>query len=477
MYIRNSQTTALTMKIIKICLLAIILTIGNHTCFLAEVSAQESVGIAKDDRSIGGDPESRLKEPSSKEATASKHILTRHQDGFYLYTDEDKGFQMRLGGGLQMDYRYYAEEERSDNRFDIRRARLYLSGRLFHLLGYRLSYEFEGSEPKNLLDAYGEIAVYGPNILKFGQFKVPFSLEQQTSDKDLFFAERSMGYSLEPRRDIGLGLRGHFLQGAVSYSIGIFNGDGTDGSSGGSQQDDPELAGRLVIAPFKTMPRSWLSSFQIGGSATYENIDISNVDLEVKSTGMVGTNRNLYVLNSNTKFGVLYDAGELIRGGLEAAWAIGPLALQGEYVHLKYTDLEDASGSSRDADFSSWYGSAVYWLTGEHPEFLDSIPQSIRPQKNFDPKRGGWGAFGIGCRIEHFDGDEDWIMEDAFVSVRKATAFSGAVNWVLNPAFALILDYTYTDLSDPIRVRVNPDGAVDYIDEEHVLTLRSQLVF
>ena len=82
-----------------------------------------------------------------------------------------------------------------------------------------------------------------------------------------------------------------------------------------------------------------------------------------------------------------------------------------------------------------------------------------------------------GCRVEHFSGDKDWIMEDAFVSVRKADAFSGAVNWILNPNFGLILDYTYTDLSDPIRVRVNPDGSVDYIDEEHVFTIRSQLVF
>ena len=120
------------------------------------------------------------KTSSSGEETASEHILTRRKDGFYLYTDEDAGFQMRLGGGLQVDYRHYAEDDRADNRFDIRRARLNLSGRLFHLLGYRASYEFEGNEPQNLLDACGEIGIYGPNSLKFGQLKVPFSLEWQT---------------------------------------------------------------------------------------------------------------------------------------------------------------------------------------------------------------------------------------------------------------------------------------------------------
>jgi len=464
MLVHNCRNTTDTLKIFKIYLPAFILWFVWHACFLAEVSAQEAVAADKEAHSSG-------------EETASDHILTRRKDGFYLYTDEGAGFQMRLGGGLQVDYRYYTEEDREDNRFDIRRARLNLSGRLFHLLGYRVSYEFEGNEPQNLLDAYGEIGIYGPNVLRFGQFKVPFSLEWQTSYKNIFFAERSMGWFLDPRRDIGLGLHGDFFQDAVNYAVGVFNGDGTDGSSGGSDNDDPEWAGRFVIAPFKKMSSPWLNSFQIGGSATYENIDVSNVDLHVKSTGMVDTNLSLYVLNSNTKFGVLHDAGEMLRTGLEAAWTFGSLSMQGEYIHLKYTDLKGSSGSARNADFSSWYASAVFWLTGERPEFIHGVPRSITPKKNFSLDRGNWGALGIGCRINHFSGDKDWIKEDAFVSVRKADAFSGALNWVLNPAFALILDYTYTDLSDPIRVQVNPDGSVDYIDKEHVVTLRSQLVF
>ncbi len=61
--------------------------------------------------------------------------------------------------------------------------------------------------------------------------------------------------------------------------------------------------------------------------------------------------------------------------------------------------------------------------------------------------------------------------------MREADAFSVALNWVMNPAFRFILDYTYTDLSDPIRVRVEPDGTVDYINDERVLTFRGQLSF
>jgi len=42
----------------------------------------------------------------------------------------------------------------------------------------------------------------------------------------------------------------------------------------------------------------------------------------------------------------------------------------------------------------------------------------------------------------------------------------------LLPIHRVLLDYTYTNLSDPIRVRVNTDGSVDYIDKENVITLR-----
>ncbi|MDY6853791.1 MAG: hypothetical protein SWO11_03640 [Thermodesulfobacteriota bacterium] len=50
------------------------------------------------------------------------------------------------------------------------------------------------------------------------------------------------------------------------------------------------------------------------------------------------------------------------------------------------------------------------------------------------------------------------------------------MNWIMNP-FNIILDYTYTDFSDLLRVHVNPDGSVDYIEEENVITCRFQLNF
>lgn len=414
---------------------------------------------------------------SSEQEAAVDRSLTSREDKFHLSSPRRDDLEVHIGATLQTDYRYYQEEARADNRFDIRRARLSLTGSVYRLLGYRFEYEFQGSESNELLDAYGQFKIYGPHTLRYGQFKEPFSLEWQTKDKDVYFAERSMGYFLSPNRDVGLMIHGSFFEDTFDYSFAVFNGDGTDGSSRGSQSDEPEFAGRLVFAPFGWSSFRWMKAFQIGGSATRSSIDLANIDLEVKSTGMVGTSRNLYVLNSNTKFGVLYEAGERRRNALEAAWAWGPVALQGEHFHMRYTDLKPATGPLRHADFSSWYASAVVCLTGEEPEYSGGIFQPIKPKKHFDPSQGAWGAVTLGVRLDQFYGDEDWITDDAFVSVKEADAWTIALNWILNPAFRLTVDYTETDLSEPVRVRVNPDGTVDYVDKECVVTVRSQLSF
>lgn len=52
---------------------------------------------------------------------------------------------LRFGGALQTDYRYYIEEERSDNGFDSRRTRLRFQGQLTQFFRFKIEYEFEGN--------------------------------------------------------------------------------------------------------------------------------------------------------------------------------------------------------------------------------------------------------------------------------------------------------------------------------------------
>jgi phosphate-selective porin OprO and OprP len=410
------------------------------------------------------------------EAFAEKVFFAGYKGGFYIRSEEEGGMELLLGGAFQTDYRYYFEEERADNRFDIRRARLRFKGQLTQYFRFGLEFEFQGNETDNLVDAYVE-AVFSPSALRFGQFKEPYSLEWQSADKAQFFAERSMGYYLGPIRDVGIMLHGSLFGDTINYAAGLFNGDGDDGAASGAEEDDPEAAARIVVSPFRGSNFTRLKGIQFGASAAYAQIDNLNLNLRVKSTGMIGTDTNLYVLTHNTKFGVIQDVGSRQRFGVEAAWAVGPLLFQGEYFNLKYTDMESAGDNPTDADFSSWYASAVWCITGEEPILSEGAVQPIYPNHFFNPKDGTWGALCLAARIEHFDGDENWINSASYASVKEADAYSLSLNWVLYPMARVVLDYTHTNLSDPIRVRVLPDGSTDYIEKENVLLIRYSIDF
>ena len=407
---------------------------------------------------------------------AEKIFFAGYKGGFYIKSEEEGGMELRLGGTFQTDYRYYLEDERTDNRFDLRRSRLLFRGMLTRWFRFGMEFEFQGNETSNIVESYSEL-VTGPHALKMGQYKEPFSLEWQTRDKALFFAERSMAYSLGPQRDIGLMAHGSCGYDALNYAVGIFNGDGEDGATKGNEHDEPEVAGRLVVAPFKNTGVDAIRSFQVGASATYAQIDLTNVDLKVKSSGMYGSERNMYVLSNSTKFGMLYDADDRQRLGLEAVWAWGPLLLQGEYIYLKYSGLKPAGRSAMDAEFAAAYASISYCLTGEYQSLSGGVVQPVYPKNFFNPEMGTWGALCLSARLERFKGDEDWINPASHVSTERADAISVAVNWILFPMVRIIFDYTHTEFSDPLRVRVLPNGDVDYIEEENVFTCRFSMDF
>ncbi len=407
--------------------------------------------------------------------------------------------ELRLGGSFQSDYRYYAEEERADNRFDIRRARLIFNGQLTQWFRFGMEYEFQGNETSNLVDAYGE-AVSGSSGLRFGQFQEPFSLEALEKNNSILFAERSMGYYLAPSRDVGAMLYSSLFQDSIHISAGLFNGDGDDGSARGNEHDEPELAGRVVFSPLKFIDYNlsesssvksnpddadsrgfnldWIQSLQIGFSGTVVKADNLNIDMRVKSSGMVGTSRNIYELTHNTKFGVIQDVDQRLRTGIEAAWTYGPVAIQAEKISFTYSELDPAgSAPVSDADFSSWYVSGAWSLTGEHQSLSQGVLKPVFPNRFFNPSEKTWGAFVIAARVEHFEGDEDWINPVSSVSVKEADGYSLAINWILFPMCRIIADYSYTDFSDSIKARVLSDGTVDYIDEENCLTLRLNMDF
>ena len=118
---------------------------------------------------------------------------------------------------------------------------------MYHDWGYKLQYDFAstGSNGKGIKDAYLTYNGFDDWQLKAGNFKVPFSLEQQISSKHTLFTERSLLSALSSGRRIGA--MASIKQKHWSLTGGVF-GDKVD-KKGNADNEDWGLAMRATFAP------------------------------------------------------------------------------------------------------------------------------------------------------------------------------------------------------------------------------------
>jgi len=169
-------------------------------------------------------------------------------------------------------------EGKVSNSFEVRRARLSLQGDLTKWFDYRLQVEL-ASSPK-VLDAYFRAKIKSWFNVQVGEFKIPFTLENPYSPKDLMFIDNAMVISKLCQyddvmgikangRDIGVMLYGGFWKkrgfNTLEYEIGVFNGNGINVKDNNNGKD---LIGKISVYPIKNFTIS--SSFHINVSDNSE---------------------------------------------------------------------------------------------------------------------------------------------------------------------------------------------------------------
>ncbi len=177
----------------------------------------------------------------------------------------------------------YTQTDEDINGFRIRRARAGLKGEILKKINYAL--QIDASKSPVLLDAKVEITFSPYARLAFGQFKVPFSLENLTSSSALDTINRSQtvenlcpGRDIGTQgRDIGVSLSGKFSR--IEYNLGVFNGEGTNRADTNEKKD---LVARLGFSPFDFLTLS-LSHYQgkstlFGGDSVVDR-DRTGVDI------------------------------------------------------------------------------------------------------------------------------------------------------------------------------------------------------
>ncbi|MGB6864221.1 MAG: porin [Candidatus Aminicenantaceae bacterium] len=158
---------------------------------------------------------------------------------------------LKLGAYTQAGYAHWEEGREG---FRIRQARVILKGDILKNIDYKL--QIDAVQSPVLLDATIGINLSPYAILSFGQFEIPFSIENLISGSELDTINRSNTVkNLCPGRDIGAKGRdiGATVNGEFSclvYTLGVFNGSGINKVDTNDQLD---VVGRLVFTPFHSL--------------------------------------------------------------------------------------------------------------------------------------------------------------------------------------------------------------------------------
>lgn len=233
---------------------------------------------------------------------------------------------LQISGLLQERYQGFQQKGAND-ALDLHRARLNAKGNVTDNWSYEVYVEFASSV--KLIDGYTAYKFADFARISVGQFKIPFSNENLTSDSQLEFIDRSQGVeALVSRskdvignsngRDIGLQVGGSFAKTddryLFDYAVGVFNGAGYNVTTDNNYHKD--VSARLAIHPIKNL--------DLGGS-WYRGQDIPTGATKSQA-------RNRY--------------------GFDVRYILGLLSFNAEYIH----------GTDAAIQKDGWFAQAGYFV-------------------------------------------------------------------------------------------------------------------
>ena len=261
-------------------------------------------------------------------------------------------------------------EDGASAAFSIPRLRLYIQGAVYKpWMKYKIEVEVANlrTDATNNLnngritDAYFEFAKSSYATVRVGQYKIPFGLQQLTSDTRQEFVDRSIADAkFCPGRDVGVMLAGLFLTNKLGYQAAVFNGAGQN-----NPQDD--------------------KSFLYAARVTYDPLG------EYKLIEGAVDNPQKNILH----FGVAYRGGEVPRGlssvgtfqdpndetalGVEFAWKFKRFYAMAEY--FQQTDEQANPTVGPDIDANGYHAQFGVFVVPSHHELALRYAQ-IEPDES-----------------------------------------------------------------------------------------------
>ena len=337
-------------------------------------------------------PETR----STKSAVADQQSAVQDKERPVKLTWDNRP-SLRFGQFARIDFRvrFQADARQSsvplepgESMFSWARKRVGVDGEFGRVFSFQIERELaDANDPWR--DVFIDYGPFDQIHVRAGKFKLPFSLDQNTSASNLDFVYRSRAADqLAPGRDRGVMVHGRVVRRILEYEVGVFDHDGrntrrpaSDRVSGGRA-----VAARLTAQPLRTT-RSSGRTLEFGAAIV---------------TSRVG--EGFPSIRGQTAFGdEFYDPdlwvlGPQRRVGFELRWRPGPFSVKSEYMRLT-TDRQHQS--VEDLDLSpflavGWYVSGTWILTGERK--ANGLEDPRRPFLG-----GGIGAIELALRVESLE--------------------------------------------------------------------------
>ena len=376
------------------------------------------------------------------------------QDGFFIQNANGDN-RLLFGMIVQMDGRFSVDDPKPiTNTFTMRKVRPTFSGRVAKYFDFKVMPDF-GSGTVVMLDAYVDLRFSPKFRVRTGKDKTPIGHELLIGDAYLLFPERALASSLVPNRDIGVAVQGDLAGNRVFYAAGVYNGipDGTSTTTDADTNNGKDLAGRIVVNPFRDPKRPTGAlhglGFQVGGSTGTQS---GALPAFRTSAGQTYFSYVTGAAASGTRTRVTPAVFYYYKGfGGYAEWM---QSSQGVTRNAEETDVTN----------HAWEVTASYLLTGE-----TASAGITRPKAVFDPANGKWGALQLVARYTALTVD-DSVFSSGLAGTganQDAKSFTIAANWYLTPYIKYYATFERTTF----------DGGATARPDENVILFRTQLAF
>ena len=134
-----------------------------------------------------------------------------------------------INGTVRGKYEFQPEDKAG--RFQVRNARVSISGDLSRIVSYKAEIDLCDEGVLKMLDAYARFNISDNLHFTIGQMRVPFTIDAHRSPHQQYFANRSfIAKEVGNVRDVGAQLSWNFGQEVpVEITAGLFNGSGLTG--------------------------------------------------------------------------------------------------------------------------------------------------------------------------------------------------------------------------------------------------------